>query len=236
MAGFVGVRLNNVATEQARKKAAPDLTGKSWASNRFGALAVGLAMVLALATFTVFSGFTPIVPTNTIVTAILIGDALIVIVLVTIIGLALLRLRRARKTSRAGARLHARVIALFSLVAAIPAIVTATVATVAVEWTVKPGYLANFQSFINNSGQLSEFYRGFQCSTLLQNTARASDEIAQIAKCRWATRPAANRAECGRRRVPFSQPGDHRPGRKDRRHGRRRRPGVAAVAASPGLH
>ena len=182
MAGVPGARLKNVAAAQARKTAAPDLTGESWASNRFGALAVGLAMVLALATFTVFSGFTPIVPTNTIVTFILIGDALIVVVLVTIIGLALWRLRRARKTSRAGARLHARVIALFSLVAAIPAIVTATVATVAVEWTVKPGYLANFQAFINDSGQLSEFYRGFQCSTLLQNTARASDEIAQIAK------------------------------------------------------
>ncbi len=192
MAVFIGVRLKNVAAAQARKTAAPDLTGESWASNRFGAIAVGLAMVLALATFTVFSGFTPIVPTNTIVTAILIGDALIVIVLVTIIGLALLRLRRARKRSRAGARLHARVIALFSLVAAIPAIVTATVATVAVEWTVKPGYLANFQAFIDETQDSSaSFTAAFSARRCCRTPRAPATRSPRLQKC-----PSAIRRGC----------------------------------------
>ena len=160
---------------------APDLTGENWIFNRFGAFAVGAGMALALATFTVFAGFTPIIPTATVVTAILVGDFLVVAVLVILIARELLRLRRARKVSRAGARLQARVIALFALVAAIPAIVTATVATVSVEWAIKPGFLRDVATYIRDSGQVSDYYREFQCKTLLQQTSRAAGELARSA-------------------------------------------------------
>ena len=40
---------------------------------RFGPIAVGAAFVLALATFLVFAGFTPILPTQTVVSILLVG-------------------------------------------------------------------------------------------------------------------------------------------------------------------
>ena len=158
---------------------APDLTGENWIFNRFGTFAVGAAMVLALATFTVFAGFTPITPTANVVTSILLGDSLVITILVALIVRELLRLRRARKVSRAGARLQARVIGVFALVAAIPAIVTATVATVSVEWAIKPGFLSDVAAYIRQSGEVSEYYREFQCQTLLQQTTGAATELSR---------------------------------------------------------
>ena len=56
------------------------------------------------------------------------GDGLVVIILIGLIGFELFGLRAARRAARAGARLHSRFVGLFALVAAIPAIVTAVVA------------------------------------------------------------------------------------------------------------
>ncbi len=70
-------------------------------AGRFGPFAVGAAFVLALATFLVFAGFTPILPTAGVVWTLLIGDGLVVIVLIVLIGLELARLRAARRAARA---------------------------------------------------------------------------------------------------------------------------------------
>ena len=151
---------------------------------RFGPIAVGAAFVLALATFLVFAGFTPILPTQTVVSTLLVGDGLVVIVLIVLIAIELNRLKAARRAARAGARLHSRFVALFSLVAAIPAIVTATVATVSVEWAINPRFMSDVASFINESGDATQLYRESQCRTLLRDVELTAGDIA-------AQRPAA---------------------------------------------
>ena len=128
---------------------------------RFGLIAVGAAFILAIATFLVFAGFTPILPTANVVAILLLGDGLVVFVLIVLIGIELARLRAARKAARAGARLHSRFVALFSLVAAIPAIVTAVVATVSVEWAINPRFMSDVAAFINESNQATQLYREF---------------------------------------------------------------------------
>ena len=124
---------------------------ESRASRRFGPVAVGAALILALATFVIFAGFSPIIPTQGIVLSILAGDGLVTFSLLILIGLELRKLRAARRAARAGARLHSRVVALFALVAAIPALVTAVVATVSVEWAINPAFMKNVADFINES-------------------------------------------------------------------------------------
>ena len=71
-------------------------------SGRFGPFAVGGALVLALATFVIFAGFTPIIPTPSVVLALLGGDGLIVVFLLALIVLELRSLRAARRAARAG--------------------------------------------------------------------------------------------------------------------------------------
>jgi two-component system nitrogen regulation sensor histidine kinase NtrY len=148
---------------------------------RFGPIAVGAAFVLALATFLVFGGFTPILPTQTVVLTLLVGDGLVMVVLIVLIGIELNRLRAARRAARAGARLHSRFIALFSLVAAIPAIVTAIVATVSVEWAINPRFMSDVANFINESNQASELYRESQCRALLRDVELTAGDIARSA-------------------------------------------------------
>ena len=137
--------------------------------------------MLALATFLVFAGVTPILPTATVVSSLLIGDGLVVITLIVLIGIELARLRSARKAARAGARLHSRFVALFSLVAAIPAIVTAVVATVSVEWAINPRFMSDVAAFINESNQATQLYRESQCRALLRDVELTAGDIARSA-------------------------------------------------------
>jgi two-component system nitrogen regulation sensor histidine kinase NtrY len=171
--------LNGTTTSAAASRATP--FDDSGPTARFGPIAVGAAFVLALATFLVFAGFTPILPTATVVSALLIGDGLVVITLIVLIGIELARLRSARKAARAGARLHSRFVALFSLVAAIPAIVTAVVATVSVEWAINPRFMSDVAAFINEANQATQLYRESQCRALLRDVDLTAGDIARSA-------------------------------------------------------
>ena len=166
---------------------------------RFGPIAVGAAFILALATFLVFAGFTPILPTQTVVWTLLVGDALVVFVLLVLIGIELFRLRAARRAARAGARLHSRFVALFSLVAAIPAIVTAVVATVSVEWAINPRFMSDVAAFINESNQATQLYRETQCRALLRDVELTAGDISRSALL-LRSDPASSRTTSARGR------------------------------------
>ena len=154
---------------------------ESRASRRFGPVAVGAALILALATFVIFAGFSPIIPTQGIVLTILAGDGLVTFSLLIMIGLELRNLRAARRAARAGARLHSRVVALFAVVAAIPALVTAVVATVSVEWAINPAFMKNVAEFINEAAASSRLYRESQCKALLRDAELTAGDLAQSA-------------------------------------------------------
>ena len=49
--------------------------------------------------------------------------------------------------------------ALFSLVAAIPALVTAVVATVSLEWVLNPAFMKDVGAFISESAEAVAVYR-----------------------------------------------------------------------------
>ena len=148
-------------------------------TGRFGVIVVSAAFVLALATFLVFAGVTPIIPTATVVLILLAGDGLVVIILIILISMELARLRAARRAARAGARLHSRFVALFSLVAAIPAIVTAIVATVSVEWAINPRFMSDVAAFITESNQATQLYRESQCRALLRDVELTAGDLAR---------------------------------------------------------
>jgi two-component system nitrogen regulation sensor histidine kinase NtrY len=151
-------------------------------SGVFGPIAVGGGLVLALATFVTFAGFTPIIPTQNVVLILLGGDGVIVVCLLVLIALEMRRLRAARRAARAGARLHNRVVALFSLVAAIPALVTALIATVSVEWVINPAFMKDVSSFLSESGALSQVYGESQCRTLLREAELTANDLSQASR------------------------------------------------------
>jgi two-component system, NtrC family, nitrogen regulation sensor histidine kinase NtrY len=151
-------------------------------AGRFGPLAVGAALLLAVATFVVFAGFTPVIPTPFVVLTIFGSNALIILILLVLIGLETRNLIAARRAGRAGARLHIRVVALFTLVAAIPALVTAVVATVSLERGLNPVFMKDIRGFINETTQATNLYRESQCRSLLRDTELTASDLGQGAR------------------------------------------------------
>jgi len=98
-----------------------------------GRIAVIVALFCAVVTFFVLSDLTPLSPTHEVVVTLLAVDLLIVLLLGAIIGRELWLILQARRRGRAAARLHVRIIALFSLIAAAPAILVAVVASVTLD-------------------------------------------------------------------------------------------------------
>jgi two-component system nitrogen regulation sensor histidine kinase NtrY len=94
-----------------------------------GAVAVGLALLSAVATFLVLSGLTPISPTHEVVVTLLLGNAATGLLLVAIIGREVWQVIQARRRGRAGSRLHVRIVSLFTVIAAVPTVLVAVVAS-----------------------------------------------------------------------------------------------------------
>jgi two-component system nitrogen regulation sensor histidine kinase NtrY len=94
-----------------------------------GGIAVLLALVSAIATFAVLLNLTPILPTHNVVATLLLLNVLAVLLLIVVIGREIWRIVVARRRGRAGARLHIRILASFSAMAAVPAFLVAGIAT-----------------------------------------------------------------------------------------------------------
>src|SRR5215831_17272526 len=103
------------------------------ASGVVGPATVAVALLLALGTFLIFSGLTPIEPTNDVVVPILIVNAAPALVLLGLIGWEMSLVVQARRRGQAGARLHIRIVGLFSVMAAVPAILLAVVASITID-------------------------------------------------------------------------------------------------------
>jgi two-component system, NtrC family, nitrogen regulation sensor histidine kinase NtrY len=98
-----------------------------------GFAAVAGALLSALLTFLVLAGLTPIVPMHEVVRNFLLANAVMVFLLVLVIGWEVWGVVQARRRGRAASRLHVRIVALFSVIAAVPAILVAVVASVTLD-------------------------------------------------------------------------------------------------------
>ena len=99
------------------------------ASRLFGAIAVGIALLSATATFLVLAGLTPIAPVHDVVVKLLLGNAVTGLLLLAIIGREVCVVVQARRRGRAGSRLHIQIVSLFAVIAAVPTVLVAVVAS-----------------------------------------------------------------------------------------------------------
>jgi two-component system nitrogen regulation sensor histidine kinase NtrY len=99
------------------------------ASRLIGAIAVGIALLSATATFLVLAGLTPIAPVDSVVKELLLGNAVTGLLLLAIIGREVWVVVQARRRGRAGSRLHVQIVGLFAVIAAVPTVLVAVVAS-----------------------------------------------------------------------------------------------------------
>jgi two-component system nitrogen regulation sensor histidine kinase NtrY len=123
-----------------------------------GPIAVGLALLSAFTTFIVLADFTPVLPTHDVVVTLLLVNATTVLLLLGVIVREVWQVVQARRTGRAAARLHVRIVGLFSIIAAAPAILVAIVASVTLDRGLDRLFSTRTRAAIVNSLVVAEAY------------------------------------------------------------------------------
>jgi len=123
-----------------------------------GPIAVVLALLSAFATFVVLADLTPLLPTHNVVVSLLLVNAATVVLLLAVIVREVWQVVQARRSGRAGAKLHVRTVGLFTIIAAVPAIVVAIVASVTLDRGLDKLFSTRTRSAIENSLILGEAY------------------------------------------------------------------------------
>ena len=123
-----------------------------------GLIAVVVSLISIGVTFLVLTGSTSITPTKTVVRWALAINAALAIVLVGLIALEVAGLVRARHRGRAAARLHVRIVTLFSVIAAVPAIIVAIIATITLDQGLDRWFQDRTRAIISNSLLVASAY------------------------------------------------------------------------------
>src|SRR5476651_1732509 len=123
-----------------------------------GPIAVGLALLSAFATFIVLADLTPILPTHYVVVSLLLANAATVLLLLGVIVREVWQVVQARRSGRAAARLHIRIVGLFSIIAAAPAILVAIVASVTLDRGLDRLFSTRTRAAIENSLIVADAY------------------------------------------------------------------------------
>jgi two-component system, NtrC family, nitrogen regulation sensor histidine kinase NtrY len=117
-----------------------------------------MALLSALATFLVLTGLTPIQPVHEVVVTVLFINVMTMLLLVGIIGWEVSRIIAARRKRLAGARLHVRIVALFSIIASLPAILVAVIASITLDIGLDRWFSTRTRAVIENSLNVAEAY------------------------------------------------------------------------------
>jgi two-component system nitrogen regulation sensor histidine kinase NtrY len=131
-----------------------------------GYVAVVMAMAVAVATFFILMGLTPIAPTEAVILTVLVLNGALAVILILVISWEIGSLVLARQRGRAAARLHIRIVGLFSIVAATPAIVVAVVASVTLDRGLDNWFSTNTRAIVENSANIATAFVDSQAQSL----------------------------------------------------------------------
>ncbi len=136
---------------------------------------IGLVTVIALLitgslTFSLLIGFTPIIPDQTMVLIAAAINGFLILVLIFLIGKEIIKIIRSRRKGRAASRLHVRIIGLFCLVAAFPAILVAIVAGITLDLGLDRWFEIRTKKIIESSVSIARAYQNESTRVLMGNT------------------------------------------------------------------
>ncbi|MDZ7602106.1 MAG: PAS domain-containing sensor histidine kinase, partial [Hoeflea sp.] len=123
----------------------------------------GIALVVsaflsALISFSILLGLTPIEPVDQVVLAAVVVNLIFVIGLVILVLLEIWTLLKARRRGKAAAKLHIRIVALFSIVAILPAILIAIVASITLDVGLDRWFSLRTKAIVNSSLSVAQAY------------------------------------------------------------------------------
>jgi two-component system, NtrC family, nitrogen regulation sensor histidine kinase NtrY len=144
---------------------------------RFGPVAVILALLIGLVSFLIFANYTPIPPTDSIVLGLFVANILSILLVLCFVLAEAYALFKARRAGVAGAELHVRIVGLFSIVAAAPALLMAWAGSVTLERSLNPSFMQDGRGFVRNTIDAARLFREDQCRSLLQEARLTASDL-----------------------------------------------------------
>ena len=129
-----------------------------FATRMFGPMAVAAALLSALTTFLVLANLTFVSPSYEVVIALLAVNFITVVVLLALIGREVWHIMQARRRGSAGARLHVQILGLFSVIAVVPVVLVAVVASINLDRGFDRQFVIRTHAVIENSVVVSNAY------------------------------------------------------------------------------
>lgn len=173
---------------------------------RIGSIVTVLALVSGLSTYLILTGLTPIVPRNKVVVWVLAINALLIIAMIAVVAWQARDLWAAWRAKVPGARLHIRIVALFSVIAALPSILLAVGATTTFSRTLD-SVSTRTRLIVENSLDVAKAYleeHGQVIRTDIVNMARDIDDAASLVGGNDAQLRQLVIAQAGLRELPVA--------------------------------
>ncbi|MGV8939591.1 MAG: ATP-binding protein [Allorhizobium sp.] len=142
-----------------------------------GLILAGGALACAVFTLPVLLGLTPIEPTSHVLIASAVVNSCFVVGLMVLIGREVARLLKARTRGRAAARLHVRIVVLFSIVAITPAILVAIFASITLNVGLDRWFSIRTQSIVSSSMNVAQAYMLENASYLQGQTISMANDL-----------------------------------------------------------
>ncbi|HEX3483968.1 MAG TPA: PAS domain-containing sensor histidine kinase [Micropepsaceae bacterium] len=123
------------------------------------ALGVGLAALISgILTYLTITGLTPYNPTPAGMVVLIVVDLSLVLALAGLIAWRLTRLWTERRSGAAGSKLHLRLVAMFSAIAVVPAILVAIFAAISLNLGIEAWFSERVQTALANSVSVADAY------------------------------------------------------------------------------
>lgn len=142
-----------------------------------GVVIVVCALLCAIASFVILMGLTPIAPRNEVVVSAVVINLLFVIALIGLIVREIANIIAARRRGRAASRLHVRIIGLFSVVAILPAILVAIVASITLDVGLDRWFSLRTKEIVNSSVSVAQAYVTENARYLQGQTASMANDL-----------------------------------------------------------
>ena len=154
-------------------------------------LSVGLvpiAILLGAATYGILTGLAPFQLNYGIVIILLLANLAVVSILVGLIATRVFRLMRARRSGLAGAKLHSRLITLFSVIAVIPALLVGLFAFLTLHQELESWFSKRNRTIIENSLLIAQSYLNEHAYVLRADVYAMLGDLNRSARQLYASR------------------------------------------------
>ena len=144
---------------------------------RFGLAIMILALAAIAVTFAILMGLTPIAPTQDVIWMAMGVNGFLALLLVLAIGWEIGKLISARRKGRAGARLHVRIVALFSVLAGVPAILMAILGAITLDRRLDRWFEDRTRNIIDNALVVAKAYLNEHGSVLRADLIAMANDV-----------------------------------------------------------